>query len=408
MPPRRAAFSFGRLATLAYVGAACLAAAQVAVALNEDRWLPGVTAALAYLLGGVLIAGLLNAIAAAVSRIDALSRQMSETAADQASAARRFVEQIEESMEAARRREQELSAPHAAAHDDLVPPGTSADGSPAPEPPRPETITAVMDDRVLAMLEEIRELALMNDEQRRARLHQHLETRKRNQLNEVFSHIKDAQWARADRALTALETQFPGDEAVRQARGEMLRLRDAREAEALREAQERAQDLMSVNSWDKALATAADFVENHPANLAGRQLMTRVRHEYEQHRETSFGRMYEDVQDRVDRREWRDALDAAQRLLDEFPAHARANKIRQQLAIIHENAEIEERHEQEMRIQSLVRGRRFAEAVQLAEEVIRKYPDSPQAIGIDQMLPRLRDLAEHGDDGEGDEAFARP
>jgi hypothetical protein len=94
----------------------------------------------------------------------------------------------------------------------------------------------------------------------------------------------------------------------------------------------------------------------------------------------------------------RAALEGAQKLLEAYPTHARANKIRQQLKTIAYNAEVEERQEHEMRIQQLVRGRRFAEAVELAEDVMKRYPGSPQAQSLDEMLPKLRDLAEHGDE----------
>jgi hypothetical protein len=38
--------------------------------------------------------------------------------------------------------------------------------------------------------------------------------------------------------------------------------------------------------------------------------------------------------------------------------------------------------------------------VELAEDVMKRYPGSPQAQSLDQMLPKLRDLAEHGGDDE--------
>ena len=176
-------------------------------------------------------------------------------------------------------------------------------------------------------------------------------------------------------------------------------MRSAAEAETWERTRERVQDLMSVNSWDKAIATAGEFVENFPTHVEGRHLLTRARREHELARDTKFQRMYEQVQADVDRKGWRDALEGAQRLLEAYPTHARANKIRQQLKTIAHNAEIEERQEHELRIQQLVRGRRFAEAVDLAEDVMKRYPGSPQAQSLDQMLPKLRDLAEHGDDG---------
>jgi hypothetical protein len=46
-----------------------------------------------------------------------------------------------------------------------------------------------------------------------------------------------------------------------------------------------------------------------------------------------------------------------------------------------------------------VKNRRFAEAVAVAEEVVRRFPDSPQANALEERLPHLRELAEHGGNG---------
>lgn len=386
MPPPRASFNFSRLATISYLGSICLAVAWIANALNENQLQRGVVAAMAVLLAGFLVAGLLNAISAAMRRIDDLSRQMSETAADQTAAARSLTAKIDEVVNATRK---PFPEPEDFSIEQDDAPAEAADDATSP---------AATEDRIVAMLDEIRGLALMSDEQRRLYLQQHLEGQKRKELEAVSVRMREGEWGLADQALTALEVQFPGDPDLKQARSELTRQRDAAEPDAFRETEQRVQDLIAVTSWKQAMETAVQFVANFPTSMPGRQLLTRVRHEYDLHRDVAFQQMYEQVQSHVDRHEWRDAMEEAQKLLDSFPTHSRSNRIRQQLQIIRENAEIEQRQEHEQRIQQLVRGRRFAEAVQVAEQVLRDYPNSPQALAVDQMLPRLRNLAEHGDE----------
>jgi outer membrane protein assembly factor BamD (BamD/ComL family) len=378
---------FARLATLAWLGGVSLCAIEVMLIVQRGSHalpdvLPYVAAALAFLLAGLIASSLLTSVSAILSRTDELSRQMSETAADQASILREIVEKLSQ------------PPPLPEFVDDSPPAVPYAD----PDAPPPAMAHHDLDQRVLALLEEVREVTLMNDEQRQLRLRQLQDNRKSITTDQVYNHFRDGQWARAEQLIAALEQQFPGDGMIVRTRGELMRLRAAAEAETWDRTRDRVTDLISVGSWDKAMATAAEFVENFPTHPEGRHLLTRVRREHDLARDAKFQRMYEAVQADVDRRSWREALEGAQKLLELYPNHARANKIRQQLKTIAQNAEIEERQEHEIRIQQLVRGRRFAEAVDLAEDVMKRYPGSPQAQSLDQMLPKLRDLAEHGDE----------
>src|SRR5687768_5021851 len=380
---------FSRLANLAWLGGVLLCAIEVMRIIQRgdmttQELLPHAAVALAYLLAGLVAASVLKSVSAILSRVDELSRQMSQTAADQATILRALVE-----------RACAPPPPPAPIHPEMVEeaPDPLPYDPPSTAPPEP-----VVDERLIALLEEIREVTLMNDEQRQARLRQLQDTRKSHGLDQIYYFFREGQWARAEQMLASLEQQFPGDGMVVRTRGEMMRLRSAAETETWEQTRERVHDLMAVGSWEKAITTASEFVENFPTHVEGRHLLTRVRREHDLARDTQFQRMYEQVQADVDRKSWRDALEGAQKLLEAYPTHTRANKIRQQLKTIAHNAEIEERQEHEMRIQQLVRGRRFAEAVELAEDVMKRYPGSPQAQSLDAMLPKLRDLAEHGDD----------
>ncbi|MGB7158713.1 MAG: outer membrane protein assembly factor BamD [Tepidisphaeraceae bacterium] len=377
---------FSRLANLAWLGGVLLCAIEVMRIIQggdmpTGELLTHAAAALAYLLAGLVASSLLKSVSAILSRVDELSRQMSQTAADQATILREIAQE---------RAAPAPPAPHAEMVEDAPPPVPYA--APPTDP--------MMEDRILNLLEEIREVTLMNDEQRQVRLQQLQDSRKSLTLDQIYYCFREGQWARSEQLLASMEQLFPGDGMVVRTRGELMRLRAAAESETWDRARDRVNDLVSVSSWDKAITAATEFVGNFPTHVEGRHLLTRVRREYDIARDSSFQRMYEEVQADVDRKSWREALEGAQRLLEAFPTHARANKIRRQLKTIADNAEIEERQEHEMKIQQLVRGRRFAEAVELAEDVLKRYPGSPQAQSLDVMLPKLRDLAEHGDDAE--------
>ena len=116
--------------------------------------------------------------------------------------------------------------------------------------------------------------------------------------------------------------------------------------------------------------------------------------------------MFDELRHDIDRRMWRRAFMHAQHLLERFPTHARAEAVRRQLKTLQDNAEIEERQEIEVRIQELIKAQRFEEAIALGEDLIRRYPLSPQAESLDTLLPRLRDLADHGiEEPEHEEGF---
>jgi len=87
------------------------------------------------------------------------------------------------------------------------------------------------------------------------------------------------------------------------------------------------------------------------------------------------------------------------KLLECAPGHRKSVAIRGQLKTIRENAEIEERQEQERRIQDLIRNKQFFDAIELAEDLLQRFPNSPQAETLQKLLPKMRELA-IGDEAE--------
>lgn len=163
--------------------------------------------------------------------------------------------------------------------------------------------------------------------------------------------------------------------------------------DSLDKARARVDDLMALSNWELALAIATTFANEHPDDSDAQWLRQRVTREFEIYREGSVRRLYDQIKEELERKKYRRAMSIARRLLEKFPEHKRADKIRRQLPTILENAEIEERQEDEHRIQSFIKTKRFADAVELGEALLAKYPMSPQASSLEEMLPRLRELA---------------
>jgi hypothetical protein len=179
----------------------------------------------------------------------------------------------------------------------------------------------------------------------------------------------------------------------RQRLAELHKRQESADAESFEKLRGQVEDLMSMSSWDQAHQLAKSFADQHPGDSNGQALLARVIRERDNLRDNTAQRMYEEVKRAVEHRQWRGAMAAAQRLFERFPGHPRAEKIRRQFKLIQDNAEIEVRQEQEQQIQDLIRNKRLPEAIALAEDLLKRFPLSPQAEAVEEMLPRLRDLA---------------
>lgn len=255
--------------------------------------------------------------------------------------------------------------------------------------------------QALRLLQEIKDLALLPDDARRERLNRETDERKRMQTVQVIELIEARQYSGADRLLSQLEREFPGDGQIVLARRQLTAARTQVEQTTVLKTRESVEEFMALSSYDQAWQVARQLAEDFPNNADAKALLDRVAREREIYNETTGLRLYEEIRHDIDRRMWRRALMHAERMLEKFPEHRRADAVRGQLKTIQDNAEIEERQEQEVRIQEMLRAHRFQEALELAEELMRRFPMSPQAEAIEQMLPRIKELAEEERQAQG-------
>jgi HPt (histidine-containing phosphotransfer) domain-containing protein len=249
------------------------------------------------------------------------------------------------------------------------------------------------DQRVVELLEDIRAISLMNETQRQARLQQFLDEHRAASLARVDEAMERKDWAHAEHLLNALDEQFPRHSDIVRARHRLAELRGTVEVETFSDVKRKIDSHIANGSWDQAMSTAQAFVRSFPSSSEGRTQLERVKRERDAHSGPDIDRMYQEIRRHVESRSWRRALGVARQMIDQHGTDPRATPVKQQLATLEENAEIEERQEQEVRIEELIRAGRLVDAVHLADDLVVRYPDSPQALSLEKMLPQLRTMA---------------
>jgi outer membrane protein assembly factor BamD (BamD/ComL family) len=246
-------------------------------------------------------------------------------------------------------------------------------------------------ERMVKLLEEMKELSMLDDSQRKNKRQLIAQRRKMSRLEEVAALLQQGSWAQADAHLCLLESLHPGDADVLACRNQLDDARTMDQANEWEQLTGQVDDLLALSQYSQAIDCTNRFLQSHPAHSEAPQLIDRIREEQRRHIENTATRLYEEIKASVENRQWRTALDGIQKFLDRFPEHGRADKIRRQIRVIQKNAEIEERHENEDRLKELINARRFGEAADLSEDLLARFPNSPQAAYLSDLLPKLRE-----------------
>jgi outer membrane protein assembly factor BamD (BamD/ComL family) len=247
--------------------------------------------------------------------------------------------------------------------------------------------------QIMTVLQELRELTLLSDNQRQELLADSKHLRRNHLAAEAQRLLDLKEWFAAESAIAALDSEFPESPDLETLKSRLVSGRQDAEQSAIDQLRERVEDLMAVWAWDQAYAETARFVEKFPEHKEGAELLQRVMTERENYIESTANRLYEEIRTDVDRRSYRRAMANSVKLLECAPGHRKSVAIRGQLKTIRENAEIEERQEQERRIQELIRNKQFFEAIDMAEDLLQRFPNSPQAETLQRLLPKMRELA---------------
>lgn len=246
---------------------------------------------------------------------------------------------------------------------------------------------------VARLLQEMRDLLLLPEDERRRRAIELAENDLARAESEVRYFIAEGDFPRAETAARQIAERRPDDPRADSLLQEIDVARQQREEADLAGITQEVNDLISMSAWSQARKMVQELQEKHPDNPEARQLMIRIEREYRIAQDEQRRRLYAEVQRFVSRKRWEEAKAAAYAFVERFAGSDDAEAVRLQLPTLELNAEIETRQRLEAEIMDLVKHGRYIDATGLARRVIEHYPDSPQADALRQQIGRLEELA---------------
>lgn len=248
---------------------------------------------------------------------------------------------------------------------------------------------------ILAELRQLNENLLLDEDQRAALSRQHRQALAREALAAARDALEGDDFAAAEEHLARAEGAGL-DEQVEAVRQQITQRRAEQLDEQLEARRQRACDLMSVARFDEAEAVAAELARQFPDAPDAGDLLSRVRRESQSYRQQQCERLLTLIGEHAQDRQWTDALQAAHRLIEQFPDSPEATKARAMMDRLVDNARIQEVRAHRDEFLQLVDRHRYGEAAELARYVVENYPETAAAEELRTQLPRLMELARAG------------
>jgi len=248
-------------------------------------------------------------------------------------------------------------------------------------------------ERILAELAELNANMLLSPAQRLQKHHDRMEALARRLTGTIETAIRGGDFAAAERSLHDLVDSGADPEgAERLAEGLHVATQKA-EQEDVRGVGRHCDELMAVGDCERVEEAVAALVGRYPESEPAKRLARRMAGEVAAYRQEQGRQLYAQVDAHVVARRWRQALAAAKTLLERHPEGAEAKVVREKMATLADNARLEEVRELRDEIREFITRRRFAEAVERAESVVQRFPDTAAATELSVQLARLRELA---------------
>ncbi|MBN2559569.1 MAG: tetratricopeptide repeat protein [Phycisphaerae bacterium] len=246
---------------------------------------------------------------------------------------------------------------------------------------------------IVRLLEDIRDNSLLSEAERHEKRQRVAEEEIQEAQGLIRSLTSEGDFVQASQVADKIRRKYPNDKRAVALTNRVETARERRESEDVNAYGRQVDDLISISAWHRAREVAQELQERHPDSAGARQLLFRIERDFRAFQDEQRRRMRAEIQRYVTRRRWREALKAAQIFIERFPNCEESEGLRLELPTLETNAEIEDRQKREAEIMDYAKHGRYMEAVKKAEELIDKYPNSPQAEALRSQLPRLKELA---------------
>jgi tetratricopeptide (TPR) repeat protein len=251
-------------------------------------------------------------------------------------------------------------------------------------------VGAASHEEVVSLLSEIMENTLLDDQEKAAKRQLAKKHRQQALRREIEAFIKAGKYREAHERLEEFRLRYAESQQVSDMETQLSEALRQHENTEISHVTEQVQRYMGLGLWERALEMARALAEQFPENPEASRLPETVRLEQDANQRQEQQRLYREIEHLVARKHWRQALRAAETLLENHPESPEATRLRDQIEELRRNAAIAERKEWEARIADHVQTGRHREAYDLAVELMEKYPDSPQAEEIRKRLDQLK------------------
>jgi len=242
---------------------------------------------------------------------------------------------------------------------------------------------------ILAKLEDLGDTMLLSETQKETKRRRRQAALADNLAEESDLALVDGDLSRATEAVRRLGEHVPDDERLDDLQRRLDTARAAAEAEDLKLRIRTIEDLMATAAFDEAKKAAQELLAAHPAAVEAIAIMDRLKREADAFQAEQRRRLLAEVERHAGARQWRPAFGAAKRLVEAYPGCAEAEMVTAQMPTLRDNARIEETRQLRDGIGDLISRKRFAEAVEVAEDLIRRFPQTRAAADLRKQMPKL-------------------
>ena len=257
-----------------------------------------------------------------------------------------------------------------------------------------ELVDSAAGRQMVELLAQLREVTLMNDQQRQAVADAYWKKKKARLADAISQHIQRREWRRAAERIDEMLSVDSQDPTAREFQQRVSDERRAEVEQVVREAKNQLGEWISIGEWDKVrelLQSLSGHYADEPAVIT---LVELVRKEEHAARIDELQRLFATLKEATEHRQWQRASICARQLIARYPEEKLVEQIRSNLPMLERNARIQECKEDEAMFQDLLHRQRFEEALEVANRMVEKFPESPAAAELtNRMIPKVRELA---------------
>lgn len=239
------------------------------------------------------------------------------------------------------------------------------------------------------LLREVRDISLLNEPQRQARLDYQCAQWIGRLEEQVPDLLRQHDWVKARALVQEARLRFPHVKNWLTLEDQVEQARAAVEARDVESAHRQVDEFIKLGAWDRVADVVQELVARHPSSVRAIELQRRIAREQDKIDTDQRARLMAQAQAAANNKEWPTALGLAQQLIARYPRSTEADALRAQMATLRENAEIYQRQQMELSIREHIRRHDYQSALRMAQDLIERYPNSPQANALRGQVGKL-------------------